>query len=233
MRSALTAVLALGLLGAAAALQGQGGPPPIDRVVAVVDEDPILDSEVTQVVELRLVEPRPGEDEEALRRRVLDQLIEQRLRFHEIDSFGFVELPTAEVEEGFAEIRARFQSDQEFARRLEVLGLEADSLRQLVARQMMVLTYVDERLGPRVFVDLEDIRAYYDSSLVPEMRRRGVEVPPLQDVREQIRALLKEERLNEEIARWTDELRRQADVEDYFDEPPGAIPPAAAASTPR
>jgi hypothetical protein len=202
-------------------------------VVAVVDEDPILDSEVTQVVELRLVEPRPGEDEEALRRRVLDQLIEQRLRFHEIDSFGFVELPTAEVEEGFAEIRARFQSDQEFARRLEVLGLEADSLRQLVARQMMVLTYVDERLGPRVFVDLEDIRAYYDSSLVPEMRRRGVEVPPLQDVREQIRALLKEERLNEEIARWTDELRRQADVEDYFDEPPGAIPPAAAASTPR
>jgi hypothetical protein len=63
------------------------------------------------------------------------------------------------------------------------------------------------------------------------MERRGATVPPLQEVREQIRALLKEERLNEEIERWTDELRRQADVEDYLDEPPGAIPPAVAAST--
>jgi hypothetical protein len=204
---------------------------PVDRVLAVVDEDPILDSEVTQIVELRLVEPRPGEDSEALRRRVLDQLIEQRLRFHEIDSFGFVELPTAEVEKGFAEIRGRFASEREFTAQLEKLGLEADSLRQLVARQLMVLTFVDERLGPRVFVDLEDIRAYYEATLVPEMKRRGAAVPPLQEVREQIRAVLKEERLNQEIETWTEELRRQADVEDYFDEPPGDIPSGVAAST--
>jgi hypothetical protein len=113
---------------------------------------------------------------------------------------------------------------------LEALGLEADSLRQLVARQFMVLTFVDERLGPRVFVDLEDIRGYYDQTFVPEMRRRGATPSPLQQVREKIRAVLKQERLNEEIESWTEELRRRADVEDYFDDVEGALPGVVAAT---
>jgi len=224
LRHRLLAVL-VGVLCGAGTLSAQAAEPElIDRVLAVVDEDPILQSEVTQIVELRMVDRVEGENERALRRRILDQLIEQRLRFHEIDSFGFVELPTAEVEEGYARIRGRFASDREFAERLKELGLEADSLRQLVARQLMVLTFVDERLGPRVFVDLDDIRAYYDQTLVPEMRRRGATPPPLQQVRESIRVVLKEERLNTEIASWTEELRRLADVEDYFDEIEGTLP---------
>ena len=40
-------------------------------------------------------------------------------------------------------------------------------LRQLVARQLMVLTYVDEQLGPRVFVSLDDINAYYTTCSLP------------------------------------------------------------------
>lgn len=224
LRHRLLAVL-VGVLCGAGTLSAQAAEPElIDRVLAVVDEDPILQSEVTQIVELRMVDRVEGENERALRRRILDQLIEQRLRFHEIDSFGFVELPTAEVEEGYARIRGRFASDREFAERLKELGLEADSLRQLVARQLMVLTFVDERLGPRVFVDLDDIRAYYDQTLVPEMRRRGATPPPLQQVRESIRVVLKEERLNTEIASWTEELRRLADVEDYFDEIEDTLP---------
>ena len=200
----------------------------IDRVLAVVDEDPILQSEVDQVVQLRMVEVAEGEDESSLRRRVLDQLIEQRIRFHEIDSFGFVELPPGDVEAGFAAIRERFTDEEEFLERLEELDVEPDSLRQLVARQLMVLTYVDERLGPRVFVDLDDIRTYYEQTLVPELRQAGAEAPPLPEVREQIRAVLKEERLNEEIVRWTEELRRLADVEDYFDAVEAELPGVAA-----
>lgn len=203
----------------------------IDRVLAVVDEDPILESEVAQVAALRMVTAGPEESERALHRRILDQLVEQRLRFHEIDSFGFVELPTVAVEEGLAEIRGRFGSESQFSQRLAELDLETDSLRQLVARQLMVLTYVDERLGPRVFVDLEDIRAYYDTTLLPEMKARNATAPPLSEVREQIRDILKEQRLNEEIERWTEELRNEADVEDYFDDVEGAVPSRVVAST--
>jgi peptidyl-prolyl cis-trans isomerase SurA len=217
-------------LAATTAVLGQEEPVLIDRVLAVVDEDPILQSEVEQAVRLKMIEPAAAEDDRSLRRRALDQLIEQRLRFHEIDSFGFVEMSPDEVEAAFNAVRGRFADDAEFTARLEELGLGADSLRQLVARQLMVLTYVDDRLGPRVFVDLDDIRTYYDETLVPKLKGEGVEPPPLQQVREQIRGVLKEERLNAEIETWTEELRRQADVEDYFDEVEGEMPGVVAAS---
>ena len=196
----------------------------VDRILAVVDEDPILASDVEQVVGLGLVPPTPDEDPVALRRRVLDMLIEQELRFHEIDQFGFVEVPMNEVESQLAAIRADQGGPRVFATRLEELGLDEQSLRQILARQIMVLIYVEERLGARVFVDLEDIRAYYDDELVPALRSSRSEIPPLSEVREQIRQVLKEQRLNEEILRWTDELRLEADVVDYFDSAHEGLP---------
>src|SRR5256885_16119909 len=60
-----------------------------DRVLAIVDEDPILESDVLRIIALGLAQPKPGEAEGEFRRRVLAQLIEDRLRFHEIDRFGF------------------------------------------------------------------------------------------------------------------------------------------------
>ena len=47
-------------------------------------------------------------------------------------------------------------------------------------------------------------------------------------MREQIRAVLREQRLNDEIAAWTEELRRDADVVDYFDTELGELPPVVA-----
>src|SRR5437868_2086784 len=60
-----------------------------DRVLAVVDEDPILQSDLDRVISLGLKQRNPNEEEPAFRRRVLNDLIADRLRFHEIDRFGF------------------------------------------------------------------------------------------------------------------------------------------------
>jgi len=209
-RCAAILLLALPVTAAAA-------PQLVDRILAVVDEDPILASDVERVIGLGIAERGSGEDDRALRRRVLDELIEQRLRFHEVDRFGFTDVPVSEIQARFAEIRGRFPSPEAFRARLAELGMDEEGVRQLVARQLMVLTYVEERLGVRVFVGLDEIRAYYEQTLVPEMRRQGKPVPPVEEVREQIRGVLKEQRLNEELARWTEELRRQADVIDHFD----------------
>ena len=55
--------------------------------------------------------------------------------------------------------------------------------------------------------------------LAPRLRREGEPVPPIEEVREEIREVLRQERLNEELARWTAELRREADVRDHLDAP--------------
>ena len=121
-------------------------------MLAVVDEDPILASDVERAIRLGLVQPNPGEADAQFRRRVLDGLIDQRLQFHEIDRFNFEQVPVDDIQKRVAEIRARFPDEAAFQKALKEVGLDPKSLRQLVARQLLVLTYVDERLGSRVFV---------------------------------------------------------------------------------
>lgn len=212
-------LLAISLPVAAQNPAPQASPELKDRVMAVVDEDPILASEIERAIVLGLMQPREGESDTAFRRRVLNDLVEQRLRFHEIDRFGFEQVPVDEIEKHVGEIRARFPDEEAYRKALRDLGISHQALRQLVARQLMVLTHVDEQLGPRVFVSLDDITRYYQAVLTPEMQKRGEPVPPLDDVREQIRTVLKEQRLNQELDEWTDELRRKADIQVYFDRP--------------
>ena len=78
--------------------------------------------------------------------------------------------------------------------------------------------------GARIFVGLEDIRQFYDEELVPQLVERGDEVPPIEEVREAIRTLLREQRKNDELERWTTELLQEADIEDYFESAFDALP---------
>jgi hypothetical protein len=215
-------------LGAGSPTLADERPQLVDRVVAVVDEDPILASDIERVVGLGLLDLLPGETAAEKSRRALDLLIEQRLRLHEVDRFGFDETPLAMLDRQMEETRARFPSEAAFRTELERLGLDVTALRQLLARQLSVLAYVEERLGPRVFVSVDDITRYYNEELVPELQKggaRAADLPTLDAVRESIRAVLRERRLNDEIDRWTADLRSKADVVDYLEQERRELPP--------
>jgi peptidyl-prolyl cis-trans isomerase SurA len=195
-----------------------------DRVLAVVDDDPILGSDVERVVRLGLETAKPGETPAVFRRRVLDELIEQRLQFHEIDRFGFEQVPVDEIQKRVAAIRARFPNEAAFQKALKEVGLDPKGLRQLVTRQLLVLTYVDERLGPSVFVTPDDVNRYYRDVLGPEMQKRGQAAPLLDQVREDIRETLKQQKMTAQMESWTKGLREKADVLLYSAETPAGQP---------
>jgi hypothetical protein len=73
--------------------------------------------------------------------------------------------------------RSARASREAASRCLAELSLSEAALRQLVARQLMVLTYVEERLGARVLVGLDDIRAYYQTTLTAQLRQRNEPLP--------------------------------------------------------
>jgi hypothetical protein len=218
-------LVSVALAGAQSSSAPAGERTLVDRVVAVVDEDPILLSDVERAIGLGMIRAEPGESAPALRRRVLDRLIEERLRLHEILRFGLEEAPLAEVGRQVERLRARFPSEEAWQAELARLGLDEGRVRQILARQLAVLTYVEQRLGPRVFVGVEEIQRYYDETLVPRLLAEGEPAPPVEEVREAIRALLREERMNVEVERWTRQLRREADVVDLLDADDRPLPP--------
>ncbi len=199
----------------------------VERILAVVDDDPILLSEVDRALVLGIVESEEGEQEREARRRTLDWLIEQRLRLHEVERYGFEPVPASVVDQQANAIRARIGSEEHFREQLDLLGIDEKGLRQILARQLQVVTFVEERLGLRIFVSLSDIESYYESKVVPRLEKQAEPIPPVQDLREPIRAVIKEERLNQELQRWTDELREDAEVLDFFEEKARDLPPLA------
>ncbi|MEE8526633.1 MAG: hypothetical protein V3T72_22075, partial [Thermoanaerobaculia bacterium] len=224
-RLAAPALLFLtGWCGAAPSEPAAGPMTLVDRIVAVVDEDPVFLSDVERIIGLGLAEPAAGETSAQLRRRVLDGLVDQRLRFHEVERYDFGPLPLEQIEDRLEEIRSRFPDRQSFAARLSELGLSEPGLRHILTRQLRVLIYVQERLTPRVFVDPEDVRDYYDRVLRPRAEVEGIKLPPLEDERLEIRKILRDVRLNEQIEMWTEELRLEAEIVDHLDRPPQALP---------
>lgn len=186
----------------------------VDRIAAVIDGQVLTVSEITQMVELRFF-PRLGDSDDDYRREVLDALIAQALRYRDVERFGAQDIPADTIEARVVEIQRRFPSEAEFTAALTRAELTADELRALVKRQLQVEAYIQERFAPLVFVTNEEIDEYYRGAWREQRRQRGLPVPPLADVRDEVRAALRLSRLQVEIDKWTSQLRARANVDVY------------------
>jgi hypothetical protein len=187
----------------------------VDRVAAVIDRQVITVSEVNQMVELRFFARNKGESEDDFRHRILESLIAQALRFRDVERFGAEEIPKDSIEARVTEIAKRFPTPADLDAALARVELTPDELRALVKRQLQVEAYVQERFAPLVFVSNDEIDAYYRGTWSQQRRQRGLAIPPLAEVREEIRALLRASRLQDEIETWTTQLRERANVDIY------------------
>ncbi|HEY3052346.1 MAG TPA: hypothetical protein VGK04_03055 [Thermoanaerobaculia bacterium] len=187
----------------------------VDRVAAVIDRQVITVSEVSQMVEMRFFPRTAGQSEDDYRRGVLENLIAQTLRYRDVERFGAQDIPKDTIEARLQDIRKRFASEAEFDAALARAELSLDEFRALVKRQLQVEAYIQERFAPLVFIPNEDIETYYRGTWSQQRRARGLAIPPLNEVREEIRALLRSDRLQHEIEQWTSQLRLRANVDVY------------------
>ena len=187
----------------------------VDRVAAVIDRQVIAVSEVSQMVETRFFARSAGQSDDDYRHAVLENLIAQALRYRDVERFGAQDIPKDSIESRLQEIQKRFASPAELTAALQRAELTLDEFRALVKRQLQVEAYIQERFAPLVFIPNEDIDAYYGGTWSQQRRTRGLPIPPLNDVREEIRSLLRSDRLQQEVVTWTTQLRTRANVDVY------------------
>jgi len=187
----------------------------IDRIAAVVDRQVVAVSEVSQMVELRFF-PRPaGQNEDDYRRAVLERLIAQALRYRDVERFGAQDISKDNIEARLREIQGRFASPADFDAALRRTELTLDEVRALVKRQMQVEAYIQERFAPLIFVSSDEIESEYKGRWSAQRRERGLPIPPLAEVTDEIRNLLRSDRLQSEVEKWTTQLRGHANVDVY------------------
>jgi hypothetical protein len=187
----------------------------LDRIAAVVNQQVIAVSEINQMVELRFFPHPAGQSDDEYRRETLEELIAQALRFHDVERFGAEEISKDSIEARRQQITARFASPADFQAALTRSELTLDELRAVIRRQLQVESYIQERFSPMIFVPNDDIESYYRGTWAEQRRQHGLATPPLNDVREEIRSLLKASQLQKEVDKWTSQLRARANVDIY------------------
>ena len=186
----------------------------VDRIAAVVDQQVLTVSEITQMVEIRFF-PRLAKSDDEHRREVLDALVAQALRYRDVERFGAEDIPRDTIEARVEEIKRRFSSEAEFTAALARTELTLDELQALAKRQLQVEAYIQERFAPLVYITPEDIEEYYRGPWSQQRRDRGLPIPPLDQVREEVRDAVRSTRLQDEIEKWTAQLRARANVDVY------------------
>jgi len=201
-----------------ALLLGSAGPEVLDRIAAVVGDDVLLEGDVERYAAIGLVERRADETDGTYRDRVLFERVEDLLRERELRKTAGFSPDPREVEARYAALAERASKARgvPFDRVLLAAGVTRAEALDWIRKGLALKTYVLERLLPTVKVSEEEMEAFYAGPFQVEARAKGLAVvPPLREVEDQVRALLRERKLNAEIERWTDELRRKTRVVIY------------------
>jgi len=203
-RMAITAMLILCSPGAS----GASGAQIIDRVLAVVGGAPITLSDVAAAIRFGLVpEAGAGEDRESA---ALDAIVERQLQLVEVNRYAPAEPAETEIAAGLAEIRGRFPSEAAFDGAMKETGVTPVQLRAHVRDRLRLETYLQQRFGGSYQPGDEEVARYYrshESAFV----RDGV-LRPYEEVRDEARKRLIEDRSAALVREWIAGLRRRADV---------------------
>lgn len=187
----------------------------LDRIVAVVGDEIILESEVERFSGSRIIPKKPDETLAQYRDRVLSELITDLLRERELRSTGGFEPDPREVEKKYEEIARQVEAREgkPYSEVLLSAGVTVGEAKNWVKRALALDTYLRDRLLPRIRITQKDIEEFYEGPFRTEALARGLTaVPPLDTIQDQLVVLVRERRLNAEIERWTEELRQKTRI---------------------
>jgi peptidyl-prolyl cis-trans isomerase SurA len=204
-------VLGMTLGGVACLLRAQEL---IDRIVARVENDVILLSEIQELARYQLLVDGKSESDE----QILNRLIDQWIVRNEANLARFPLPSDEEVDRSMASLKRSFSSPEEFEERKRQSGFSDPELRQVLRSQLFLSNYLDARFRPSIQVADKDIEDFYQTRVVPRAESRGQSAPTLDAARDFIQEALVQRAINEQADRWLKESRPRLRVENLLTE---------------
>ena len=186
----------------------------IDRIVAWVENDIILLSDVRHLGKFQLLVDGKSEEEPKL----LDRLIDQWVVQIEADASRFPRPSDAEIDQAVTALKISFGSSEKYEERKKQSGLSDEEIRDEIATQLYLSNYLDSRFRPAVQVDAKAIEEFYKTAVLPRAKARGQEPPSLESSRETIQEALVQKEIDDQAEKWLQESRTRIHVQRALDE---------------
>lgn len=232
-RRGMERVAALGLIAAfapaAPVVAAPGQAPPsapssqvLDRVVAVVNNQAVLWSDIANEVRFSILDPEVTLNavltpQSALQILISRTLIQQQVRQEDITAS---QPGSEEVQARLKELRTELPAcvrmncvtEAGWQSFLSANELTADQVEAYLGLRLEMIRFIEIRFRQGIQISQQDIEAYYHNKLLPNYAP-GSRVPPLSDVAPRIEEILLEQQVTVLFDTWLDNLRKQGDVE--------------------
>jgi hypothetical protein len=194
----------------------------LDQVVAVVNNQAILASDVEEEIRLAVLDPGRGGLGVLTRKRALQQLISRALIQQQIrqEDTQAAEPSQVEIDARVAEIRKELPacvhrncaSDEGWNAFLGAHDLTPERVDTYLRYRIQILRFIEQRFRQGIRISPKEIETYYHDTLLPQYAA-GETIPALDKVAPRIEEILLQQQVNELFDDWLRNLRKQGDVE--------------------
>jgi peptidyl-prolyl cis-trans isomerase SurA len=194
----------------------------LDRVVAVVNRQAILSSDIEDEIQLSVLDPSRAGLGELTPKRALQQLISRALIDQQI-RLGDIETAEPTPEEVAARlksirtelpacVRANCATDAGWKTFLATHELTAQRVETYLRYRLEILRFIELRFRQGIRISPEEVEAFYRQKLLP-LYLPGQTAPPLEQVTPRIQEILLQQQVTALFDGWLDNLRKQGEIE--------------------
>lgn len=194
----------------ALSLAGAGLAQVIDCVVAEVNSKVITLTDLRILQAFAIDKAEAGKEWPALLEQILDKAIDRRV---------VIDLVQENISVSQEEVRSLLENIREgcpaaeWQQKLVFFGLAEEELAPFLEEKILFEKIIALRFNQSVDVNLREIEAYYDGVYLPAQKAQGAEPRPMIQILDEIEALIKNEKMAEQIAAWIKNLRNQAGIQ--------------------
>lgn len=186
----------------------------IDRIAIVIGNSIIKDSDISR--DLRVTDFLNGDPLNislAARKKAASRLIDQVFIRREIQIGDYAEASWKQANEELDKLKKqRFKTEAAFEQALHRYQLSPLDLRTQFQWQLTILSFIDIRFKPAVIVTGAEIEKYYDAHK-SELQRAYPGKASLEDLSQEIRQRITEEKVNQEFFSWLDAQRKNNKIQ--------------------
>ena len=191
----------------------------MDRLVAVVNGDVILESDVDE--ERRFEEVQPYRSGPTFTRdRIIERLIDRTLILQQAALEPEDAVPDRDLDAQIATLRKDIpackqyhcETDDGWKKYLGDHGFTEEEFRARWKQRMQLLKFIEVRFRNGINVKDSEIQEYYEKTMLPEYAKRNVTPPKLETIQKRIEEVLLQQEVGALLRDWLKSLRAQGSV---------------------
>ena len=192
----------------------------LDRVLAIVNGDLVLDSDVDEERRLSVFQPFRDRAGDYSRDKAIERLINRALILQQAKLQPEDPITDADVKKEFETLRKtipeckRYNCETEAGWQsfLSANGFTEQTLTERWRQRMEVLRFIEERFRMGIRISDADIDTYYHKTLLPQFAAQKTTPPKLDTIRNRIQEILLQQQVSNLLGDWLKSLRAQGSV---------------------